>query len=72
MSGDVLDPCAAGQEELKIQGGFLQAQRLGRDAGEARVFPDRSGSSREGWGAWTRCLHVLFLTQLPETVFILP
>lgn len=70
MSCDVLEPCAAGQEELKIQGGFLSAQRLDGDAGEARVFPDRSGDSREGQAAWTRCLHVLFLTQLPESVFV--
>lgn len=59
----MLDPCAAGQEELKMQGGFLQTYRLGRDAGEARVFPDGFSSSREGWGAWTWRLHVLFLTQ---------
>lgn len=59
----MLDPYEARQEELKIRDGPLQAHRLGRDAGEARVFPDGFSSSREGWSAWTWCLHVLFLIQ---------
>lgn len=59
----MLDPCADGQEKLKMQGGFLQTYRLGHDAEEAHLFPDCFGSSWEGQGAWMWYLHVLILTQ---------